>query len=457
MTERIAIIGAGPCGLGQLRAFQQAEAKGATIPELVCFEKQDDWGGLWNYTWRTGLDQYGEPVHGSMYRYLWSNGPKECLEFADYTFEEHFGKPIPSFPPRAVLADYIMGRAAKSDLRKYVRFSTAVRHVGYDAASGQFTVITEDLKTRSERSETFDRVIVATGHFSVPNVPHFKGIEWFPGRVMHAHDFRDAREFTGKRLLIVGASYSAEDIALQSKKYGAASVIMTWRTKPMGFKWPEGMEERPLLEGLDGKTARFKDGSTAEVDAIVLCTGYLHHFPFLGDELKLKTHNRLFPPKLYKGVFWLDNPKLAYLGMQDQFYTFSMFDAQAWYARDAALGRIKLPPREEMTRDIEGWVKREEALKDPYEQIVFQGDYVRDLVKDTDYPKFDIDAVDQAFIEWEHDKEHSIIGYRDKIFRSPCTGTMSPHHHTPWWEAMDDTMKTYLEAGEPQPSKSAAS
>ena len=33
-------------------------------------------------------------------RYLWSNGPKECLEFPYYTFEKHFGKPIPSFPPR---------------------------------------------------------------------------------------------------------------------------------------------------------------------------------------------------------------------------------------------------------------------------------------------------------------------------------------------------------------------
>ena len=67
----------GPCGLGQLRAFQQAQSKGAEIPEIVCFEKQSDWGGLWNYTWRAGLDEHGEPVHGSMYRYLWSNGPKE--------------------------------------------------------------------------------------------------------------------------------------------------------------------------------------------------------------------------------------------------------------------------------------------------------------------------------------------------------------------------------------------
>ena len=44
----------------------------------------------------------GEPVHNSMYRHLWSNGPKECLEFADYSFEEHFGHQIPSYPPREV-------------------------------------------------------------------------------------------------------------------------------------------------------------------------------------------------------------------------------------------------------------------------------------------------------------------------------------------------------------------
>jgi len=81
MKRRVAVIGAGPSGLAQLRAFQSAASKGADIPEIVCFEKQANWGGLWNYTWRTGLDQYGEPVHGSMYRYLWSNGPKENLSW----------------------------------------------------------------------------------------------------------------------------------------------------------------------------------------------------------------------------------------------------------------------------------------------------------------------------------------------------------------------------------------
>ena len=46
---KVAIIGSGPCGLSLLRAFQQAEEKGQKIPEIVCYEKQEDWGGLWNY------------------------------------------------------------------------------------------------------------------------------------------------------------------------------------------------------------------------------------------------------------------------------------------------------------------------------------------------------------------------------------------------------------------------
>jgi hypothetical protein len=71
---RVCVIGSGPSGLATLLAFQELKAAGQAIPELVCYEKQNEWGGLWNYTWRTGLDEYGEAVHNSMYRYLWSNG-----------------------------------------------------------------------------------------------------------------------------------------------------------------------------------------------------------------------------------------------------------------------------------------------------------------------------------------------------------------------------------------------
>ena len=453
MTKRIAILGAGPSGLAALRAFESARAKGAEIPELVCFEKQAEWGGLWNYTWRTGLDEFGEPVHGSMYRFLWSNGPKECLEFADYSFEEHFGRPIPSYPPRAVLHDYIKGRVEKSNVRQYIRFCTPVRLVVWDPSAEKFNVTVKDLRIDETRTEAFDYVICATGHFSVPNVPVFPGFEKFPGRVLHAHDFRDANEFVGKEILVVGSSYSAEDIATQCHKYGAKSITFSYRTKPMGFAWPESFEERPLLTHVQGKTAFFKDGTSKDVDAVILCTGYQHHFPFLPDDLRLKTNNRLYPLNLYKGVFWRNNPKLIYIGMQDQYYTYNMFDAQAWYARDVILGRIALPSLDEQDANIKHWRAREEVLEDPFQAIDYQTDYVRDLLGPTDYPPLDVDRVAELFKEWEHHKFEGILTYRDRGYPSTITGNMAPVHHTKWMAAMDDSLEAFLAAKEAVPAE----
>jgi len=427
-----------------LRAFQQAEAAGASVPEVVCFEKQDDWGGLWNYTWRTGTDENGEPVHGSMYRYLWSNGPKECLEFADYSFDEHFGQPIPSFPPREVLYDYIIGRATAAGVRDKIRFSTPVRNVVWDESAGQFSVTVRNIDDDRTETEMFDWVVVANGHFSVPHVPTFDGIESFTGRVMHGHDFRDALEFKDKHVVIVGGSYSAEDISLQCHKYGAASVTISYRSGAMGFSWPAGMKEVPLITTISGSTVSFSDGSSVDADAIVMCTGYLHSFPFVDDSLRLKTGNRLYPPGLYKGVVWEANPKLMYLGMQDQYYTFSMFDLQAWFARDVVMGTAPLPDAAAMATEIGEWVAREEALADPYQEIDFQADYCRDLAAVVDYPPFDIDATVKMFVDWEHDKEHDILSYRNSSFASAVTGTPSPSHHTPWLAAMDDSMATYM-------------
>src|SRR5690606_15178451 len=166
LTRRVAIIGAGPSGMAQLRAFESAAAAGHEIPEIVCYEKQADWGGQWNYTWRTGLDEHGEPVHSSMYRNLWSNGPKEALEFADYSFDEHFGRPISSYPPRPVLWDYVNGRLRHTDVRRHVRFETVVRWVRFDEEREQFEVTAEDLRRGGTTVEWFDHVVVASGHFS---------------------------------------------------------------------------------------------------------------------------------------------------------------------------------------------------------------------------------------------------------------------------------------------------
>ena len=208
----------------------------------------------------------------------------------------------------------------------------------------------------------------------------------------------------------------------------------------MGHDWPEGFSERPLLTRLDGKVAHFKDGSSEEVDAIILCTGYLHHFPFLPDELRLQTNNRMYPDNLYKGVVFQDQPALMYLGMQDQYFTFNMFDAQAWYVRDLILGRIPMPDAQTRAADISRWRELEARLETPDDDIDFQAEYIRDLLAVTDYPHFDLDAQGALFKRWLEDKRRDIMGYRNQCYRSVLTGSKAPPLARPWMEIMDDSL-----------------
>merc|ERR1711871_269701 len=459
----------------------------ASFPQLVCYEKQSDWGGLWNYSWRTGVDEAGNPVHSSMYKYLWSNAPKECLEFSDYTFEEHFGRPIASYPPRPVLYDYVKGRAEKAGVRKYIQFNTNVDSVDFDDARKVFTVKTtstvlSDLlnprsaMTKKRTSEEFDYVVCASGHYTYPNYPHFPGFETFQGRVLHAHDMRDATEFKGQDVLLIGTSYSAEDIASQVWKYGAKSVIISHRTDPIGYStWPDNIHEVPLLQNVQcdvgsngeqerGGTATFADGTQRHVDAIILCTGYLHHFPFLSNELRLNPHddpqqpkNKIWLKGLYRGIFWMKNPKLIHIGPHTGFFTMNLFDAQAWLCRDFIMGVYKLPPKVEQETYDDMMVQRcRDLSRDDghgnydHRCIHFQGNYLDELIQLTDYPSFDVEEVKKLFFEWEEHKAEGIMTFRNNSYKSVMTGNTAPLLYGPdgktvldWKDAMSETCESF--------------
>lgn len=53
-AKRVCVIGAGASGMSVLYHFHQLKAQGKEVPEIVCFDKQSDWGGLWKYSWETG-------------------------------------------------------------------------------------------------------------------------------------------------------------------------------------------------------------------------------------------------------------------------------------------------------------------------------------------------------------------------------------------------------------------
>jgi trimethylamine monooxygenase len=300
------------------------------------------------------------------------------------------------------------------------------------------------------------------------------------GRVLHAHDMRDATEFKGKDLLLIGTSYSAEDIASQCWKYGTKSIAISHRTAPIGYStWPKEIVEVPLLTKVvsnlmpdpatgeleQGGLAHFADGSTRHVDAIILCTGYVHHFPFLSDALRLNPHagdpgqpkNKIWLKGLYRGVFWMPNPQLMHVGPHTGFFTFSLFDAQAWLVRDAVMGRFRLPDAAGMAAHDEEMCRKCAALEAyaadghryDHECINFQGDYLADLVALTDYPDFDVEGVKKLFFEWEKHKEESIMGFRDKCYKSVITGSVSPQlldrNGEPllWKDAMGETCESF--------------
>jgi len=212
----------------------------------------------------------------------------------------------------------------------------------------------------------------------------------------------------------------------------------------MPFKWPENFSTVPLLTKIDSdhQTAVFKDGSRKKIDAIILCTGYQHSYPFLPDSLRLKSLNRLWVDGLDNGIFWKSNPKLMYIGMQDQWFTFNMFDAQAWFARDVVLGRRSLSDRATLDKEFAEWRTREEALEGDEANIRFQADYVKGLMESTDYlenSNFSIDRAIKCFLEWEHNKHENVMTFRDLSHEG------APPHHTVWLKALDDSMATYLE------------
>ena len=244
--------------------------------------------------------------------------------------------------------------------------------------TGKFAVTSHDLVNDQIVTEEFDDVVVATGHFSTPNVPEFEGFKTFNGRILHAHDFRDALEFKGQDILIIGRSYSAEDIGSQCYKYGAHSVTASYRSRPMGFNWPAGFEERAAAAAGREQDGAFQgrqhEGWSTPSSCAPATSTTSRSSPTTSGSGPTTACGRWASTKASSGR---RIPKLFYIGMQDQFYTFNMFDAQAWFARDVIMGRIKLPSQDAMRKDSAAWRAREEKLEDAEQMIWFQGDNVQ--------------------------------------------------------------------------------
>lgn len=102
--------------------------------------------------------------------------------------------------------------------------------------------------------------------------------------------------------MVIGTSYSAEDIASIAYKNGATRLVCSYRTNPMPYNWPECFETHGLPTNIEGNTVHFPDGAKVDVDVIVMCTGFNLHYPFMEEDIRLVSANLIVPDMLYKKV-----------------------------------------------------------------------------------------------------------------------------------------------------------
>jgi len=68
-------------------------------------------------------------------------------------------------------------------------------------------------------------VIMATGAYGLPRKIDFKGMESFPGKILHSSQFKTAHEFKNQKVLVVGFGNSACEIAINLYEQGASPAL----------------------------------------------------------------------------------------------------------------------------------------------------------------------------------------------------------------------------------------
>jgi dimethylaniline monooxygenase (N-oxide forming) len=202
MTETVAVVGAGPGGLVTARWLRSQGF------EPTIFEQGAELGGQW-----TGL-QGRSGVWPAMY----TNTSRVLTAFSDL---EHEGD-------RAFLSNhdvlaYLNRYADNLGLRTRIRFGQRVDHLA--RVDDRWHV------SCNGADEAFDRVVVAVGRFRTPAIPAVPGIGTFSGSVgvISTFDYRGAKPYAGKRVLVAGCAVSALDIATELAQLGARRVVVTQR------------------------------------------------------------------------------------------------------------------------------------------------------------------------------------------------------------------------------------
>lgn len=94
----------------------------------------------------------------------------------------------------------------------------------------------------SEGTDDYRQVIIASGRFNNPYMPHIEGQESFTGQLIHASHVSDTEAFSNKRVMVVGSGPSGGDIAAALAENAVKPVLLAIRSDVLlARKYPLGV------------------------------------------------------------------------------------------------------------------------------------------------------------------------------------------------------------------------
>lgn len=244
----------------------------------------------------------------------------------------------------------------------YVRYNSRVQSIE-KTNHGKWNLTIKSVINDHEEEwyqETFDAIVVASGHYSIPNFPYIKGLSEFnrnyPNSLLHANSYRSPEEFRDKSVLIIGGSISTINI-LQYIVPVAKSVTVSSRGYHKIFPWldkairSDGIIHKLTIKEINGKTGQviFDDGtiSSTKYDKIVFTTGYHFHYPFVKDHIKIiNPSNSSRVSGLYYNTFAIEDPTLAFNGVTASTVNFQVMETSAAFIAGVWSGASKLPSKD---------------------------------------------------------------------------------------------------------------
>jgi cation diffusion facilitator CzcD-associated flavoprotein CzcO len=133
-----------------------------------------------------------------------------------------FGRTIPRYPSRQQVVDYLEDYQKEFNINPI--FNTIAKSIKKEG----------DYWITATTSGTFTSkyLIMATGICGKPKPVAFKGMETFPGPIIHSYEYKTGKDFKGQKVLVVGFGNSACEIALDlinlSSPYAFLQCIDIW-------------------------------------------------------------------------------------------------------------------------------------------------------------------------------------------------------------------------------------